>query len=101
MKVPNAVRKCFDNTKSIFTGIDIKPIKHCIDQKGFESLKCKQYYEPSKPGGRQCVASPIEFCKTQKGTICELCMEGYKASQDKKKCLVVAIPYCKTQNKAL
>ncbi|MEC9049656.1 MAG: hypothetical protein VYD66_02550, partial [Candidatus Neomarinimicrobiota bacterium] len=101
MKIPNAVRKCFDNTNSIFTGVDIPAIEHCIDQKGFECLKCKQYYAPSKPGGRKCIVKPIEYCETQKGTICEKCMDGYKASQDKRKCMVVAIPYCKKQNKNL
>jgi len=101
IKVPNALRKCFDNTKSVFTGIDIKPIKHCIDQKAFQCLKCKQFYNPSKPDGRMCSASPIDNCKTQNDTFCDVCDEGYKLSRDKRKCMIQAIPHCKKQNKTL
>ena len=99
IKVPNALRKCFDNTQSVFTGVDISPIENCINQAGFKCLKCERYYSPSKKDGTQCIVNPVDNCKTQNGTLCEACKNGYTVSSNKSKCILSPIPFCNDQNK--
>ena len=71
-------------------------IKYCgSGQQAWNVLTCKKCKANYLLDGTKKICDlKIDKCKSQKRTLCEACLTGYRLAKDKKKCILVPFPEC-------